>query len=459
MTYAQGLTLGLVQGITEFLPVSSSGHLILVPHVFGWPDQGLAVDAALHLGTLAALLAYFRRELVALVTGAIARRVALLVLVATIPGGGAGLLLGKLVEARLRVPLLIAASTGVWALVMWLADRRARGRAVPSGEPLERVTWGQAVSVGVAQALALIPGTSRSGITITAGLFGGLDRATAARLSFMLGIPITAAAGLWKALHLARGDLPPGDTGPVAVALLASFASGWFAVWFLVGYLKRRSLTLFVVYRLALMLAIVALAPPAAHAQHPPAARQPPDALDCPIQRTLDMDFRGDGRRHIVELRRCTGDNARSEAMLVREMPVGVTVLRFDNFDDPDAKFLEAAEALLFPDGGGRPELLVIWRLYGTGGFIEWCLLGWDRGALRCRQVDDVDTPAGRLLAADEDFCCKGWNVLLLDGRLLLERPVYRKGDPSCCPTRGNLFVQLDARDGRLAVDRVWRQR
>ena len=458
MTYAQGLTLGLVQGLTEFLPVSSSGHLILVPVVFGWPDQGLAVDAALHLGTLGALLAYFRRELVGLVTGALARRVALLVGVATIPGGVAGLLLGKLVETRLRAPILIAASTGVWALVMWLADRRARGRAVPSGEPLERVTWGQAVSVGVAQAVALIPGTSRSGITITAGLFGGLDRATAARLSFLLGIPITAAAGLWKAMHLARGGLPPGDTGPVAVALLASFASGWLAVWFLVGYLKRRSLTPFVAYRLALMLAIVALAPPAAHAQRPPAAR-PPDALDCPINRRLELDFRGDARPHVVELRRCAGENGRYEVVLVTEMPVGVTALRFDNFDDPDAKFLERVEPLLLPDVGGRPELLVIWRLSGTGGFVEWCLLGWNGTALRCREIDDVDTPAARLLAADEHFCCKGWNVFLSDGRLLLERPVYRKGDPNCCPTRGNLFAQLDARGGRLALDRVWRER
>ncbi len=456
MTYAQGVTLGLVQGVTEFLPVSSSGHLILVPYVFGWPDQGLAVDAALHLGTLAALLAYFRRELTGLVTGALSRRVALLVLAATIPGGVAGLAFGRLVETRLRAPLLIAASTGVWALVMWLADRRARGRPTEAGEPLERVTWGQAIGVGIAQALALIPGTSRSGITITAGLFGGLDRATAARLSFLLGIPITGGAGLVKALHLARGGLPPGDGGPVAVALLASFASGWLAVWFLVGYLRRRSLTPFVVYRLALMLAIVALAPPApAQAQ----SQRPPEALDCPVSRKLDMDFRGDGRFHIVELRRCTGESPRFEVMLVNEAAAGATVVRFDNFDDPGAKFLERVEPMVLPDGGGRPELLVVWRFHGTGGFIEWCMLRWSAGALRCREVDDLDAPAGRLLAADEDFCCKGWSLLLSDGRLLLQRPVFRKGDPNCCPTRGNLFAQLDAHDGRLAIDRVWRQR
>src|SRR2546422_853512 len=167
VTYLQGVVLGVVQGLTEFLPVSSSGHLILVPIVFGWPDQGLAFDAVMHLGTLAALLAYFRRELV-----------------------------------------------------------------------------------------ALIPGTSRSGITITAGLLTGVDRATAARFAFLLGIPITAGAGSLKALQLAKAGLPPGELGPLLVALLTAFLAGWCAVWFLVSYLRTRSLTPFVIYRVLLALAI-----------------------------------------------------------------------------------------------------------------------------------------------------------------------------------------------------------
>src|SRR5919204_852882 len=162
MTYTQALVLGIVQGVTEFLPVSSSGHLILVPRVFGWPDQGLAFDAAMHLGTLAALLAYFRVELVGLATGALSRRLGLLLIVATIPGGFAGLLFDKVIEAHLRSPLVVAVSTGFWALVMLIADRLAAAPRPDPRDPLERVTAGQAIGVGCAQALALIPGTSRS---------------------------------------------------------------------------------------------------------------------------------------------------------------------------------------------------------------------------------------------------------------------------------------------------------
>jgi undecaprenyl-diphosphatase len=259
VSYTQGLVLGVVQGLTEFLPVTSSGHLILVPHVFGWPDQGLAYDAALHLGTLAALLAYFRVELLGLLSGAISRRLGVLVVLATVPGGLAGLLFGEYIETHVRWPLLIALSTALWAIVMWLADRRAVVGRDAAGEPLERVSWSQGLGVGCAQALALIPGTSRSGITITAGLLGGLDRATAARFSFLLGIPITAAAGALKLVQLLRAGLAPAEGGPLAVAVMASFASGWFAVWFLVTYLKRRSLVPFVVYRLILAAVIVAV--------------------------------------------------------------------------------------------------------------------------------------------------------------------------------------------------------
>jgi undecaprenyl-diphosphatase len=267
VSYVQAIVLGLVQGLTEFLPVSSSGHLILVPRVFGWPDQGLAVDAALHLGTLAALLAYFRGEVIGLLAGTVSRRLGVLIVAATIPAGLAALVFGRDIEANLRWPLLIAFTTAFWGIVMLIADRRAAEpqRAVSSragavaADPLERINWVQGLAVGFAQALALIPGTSRSGITITTGLFAGLDRATAARYSFLLGIPITAAAGLKKTLDLARGGLPAGEGGPLAIAILVSFLSGWFAVWFLVNYLKRRSLVPFVVYRLALAALIVAV--------------------------------------------------------------------------------------------------------------------------------------------------------------------------------------------------------
>ncbi len=259
MDYTQAIVLGSVQGLTEFLPVSSSGHLILVPRVFGWPDQGLAVDAAVHLGTLGALVAYFRRELIGLVTGALSRRLAFALALATVPAGLAGLLFDRLIETHLRSPLVVAAATALWALVMEVADRRAAA-PLPDAEPLERVGARRALTIGCAQALALIPGTSRSGITITAGLFGGLDRATAARFAFLLGIPITGAAGLVKMLHLVRVGLPAGETGPLAAAVLAAFMSGWVAVWFLVTYLRRRSLRPFVIYRLVLAVIILALA-------------------------------------------------------------------------------------------------------------------------------------------------------------------------------------------------------
>jgi undecaprenyl-diphosphatase len=260
ITWAQAAVLGVVQGLTEFLPVSSSGHLILVPHLFGWPDQGLAFDAAIHLGTIAALGAYFRRELGALVADARSRRLGVLLVVASLPAGLAGLLLGAWIEARLRSPFVVAASTALWGLVMLAADRRAPPTPSGAGDALARVSVAQAVFIGCAQALALVPGTSRSGITITAGLLGGLDRPTAARFSFLLAIPITTAAGGLKMLELLRVGLPAAERGPLALAVLAAFVSGWAAISFLVGYLQRRSLAPFVVYRLLLAAAVLAFA-------------------------------------------------------------------------------------------------------------------------------------------------------------------------------------------------------
>jgi undecaprenyl-diphosphatase len=257
VSYLQAVVLGIVQGLTEFLPISSSGHLILVPHVFGWPDQGQAFDAVMHIGTLAALVAYFRAELMNLVTGALSRRVALILLAATVPAGLTGLFFGTLIETTLRSPSLIAATTAFWGIVMWAADRRACPTPAAVREPLEHVGLPRGLAVGCAQALALIPGTSRSGITITAGILGGLDRATAARYSFLLGIPITAAAGGWKLLNVLQAGIPTADGGPLVAGILSAFLSGWLAVWFLVSYLRRRSLTPFVIYRLLLALAIL----------------------------------------------------------------------------------------------------------------------------------------------------------------------------------------------------------
>ena len=259
MTSLHAVVLGLVQGATEFLPVSSSGHLILVPWLFGWPDQGLAFDAATHLGTGLALLVYFAGELWRLASGLLEgrpadRRLAVAIVVGTIPAGIAGVALQHVVERELRSVTVIAVSTLVWALVLWWADRRAARNSV---HDLHEVGIGRAVVIGLAQPLALIPGTSRSGITLTAGLFSGLDRATAARFAFLLGLPITMAAGLLETVSLLRHGVAGIGLDALTIGVGTSFVAGLAAIWFLVQYLQRRTLLVFVVYRIALGLIIL----------------------------------------------------------------------------------------------------------------------------------------------------------------------------------------------------------
>jgi undecaprenyl-diphosphatase len=253
------MSLGLIQGVTEFLPISSSAHLLLVPYLLGWPDQGLAVDAMLHAGTLASLLAYFRRDISRILTERRGRRLAAIVGAATIPGAAIGLVAGEVVAESLRWPVFVALWSSAWAVVMAVADRRAHRWRFSSDDALDRVTWRQGLGIGLAQSLALIPGTSRSGITITAGLASGLDRATAARFAFLLGIPITAGAATAETARLLHVGVSPEAAGPLVAAFGAALISGWVAVWFLVSYLQRRSLIPFVIYRLGLGAAILAV--------------------------------------------------------------------------------------------------------------------------------------------------------------------------------------------------------
>src|SRR5215470_6358483 len=241
MTPFHAVVLGLVQGATEFLPVSSSGHLILVPWLFGWPDQGLAFDAATHLGTGLALLVYFAGDLWRLAGGILEGRpadwrLAMAVVLGSIPAGIAGLALQHVVERELRSVTVIAVSTLVWALVLWWADRRAERNTV---HDMKDVGIGRALIVGLAQPLALIPGTSRSGVTLSAGLFSGLDRATAARFAFLLGLPITLAAGLLESVHLMRHGVTGIGVDALTIGVGTSFAAGLAAIWFLVTYLQR----------------------------------------------------------------------------------------------------------------------------------------------------------------------------------------------------------------------------
>jgi undecaprenyl-diphosphatase len=262
MTPLHAVVLGIVQGATEFLPISSSGHLILVPRLFGWPDQGLAFDAAVHLGTVLALLIYFWGDLSRLAAGIVdgrpaERRLAAAVVLGTVPAGLVGLAFERAIEQRLRSVTVVAVSTIVWALVLWWADRRAARNRVGD---LREVGIARAVAVGLAQPLSLIPGTSRSGITLSAGLFAGLDRPTAARFAFLLGLPITLAAGLLKVPTLLDAT-PGGDgRGVILLGVLTSFAAGIAAIRFLVTFLQRRTLTVFVVYRLVLGALLLALA-------------------------------------------------------------------------------------------------------------------------------------------------------------------------------------------------------
>ena len=249
-------TLALVQGLTEFLPISSSAHLILVPRLSGWPDQGLAFDVAVHVGTLSAVLAYFRHELVQLAHGWFLSlrtrtlnrdaRLAWGVLIGTIPVGLCGLLFKDVVETSLRSAEVIAIATIAFGLLLWWAD--ARGRRLRDEHSL-RLT--DILIVGVAQAIELIPGTSRSGITMTAGLAIGLTRAAAARFSFLLSIPVIVLAGGLEGLDLLEATAPV-PWMAILVGTATSAVSAYLCIHFFLRLIERLGMLPFVIYRLLL---------------------------------------------------------------------------------------------------------------------------------------------------------------------------------------------------------------
>jgi undecaprenyl-diphosphatase len=244
--------LGIVQGLTEFLPISSSGHLAILPRIFHWPDHGLAFDVALHLGTLAAVVVYFWKDIVQLTKGVLyfkdpalvpERRMVGYLLLATIPAGVAGLLLEDIAETTFRSPLLIACVLIGMGLLLGIADYTSRGH-----KTLSDLSWKTALVLGVAQAFALIPGTSRSGVTITMALFIGLNRTNAARFSFLMSLPVIAGAGLLKLDDIL---LAP-DRLAIAVGFLAAAVSGFLAIWVLIKYVQNHRYTPFVIYRFIL---------------------------------------------------------------------------------------------------------------------------------------------------------------------------------------------------------------
>jgi undecaprenyl-diphosphatase len=246
----------VLQGLTEFLPISSSAHLILLPQVDGWADQGLAFDVAVHVGTLAAVVWYFRGQLAAMArdwgASLAARRevgesrLAWAVLLGTVPVGLAGLLLKGMVETTLRDPLVIAWATVVFALLLWWAD--ARGRRVRDERT---IGWKDVLFIGVAQALALIPGVSRSGITMTAALMLGLTRSAAARFSFLLSIPTIVLAGALLVYELAAGEGRV-DWGVLLLGAVASGLAAYACIHVFLRLLERIGMLPFVIYRLVL---------------------------------------------------------------------------------------------------------------------------------------------------------------------------------------------------------------
>jgi undecaprenyl-diphosphatase len=263
----QALIMGLVQGLTEFIPVSSSGHLILVPWAMGWKDpfiDSLAFSVMLHMGTLLALVLYFWRDWLTLIPAGLAsirdrsladdpdRKMAWLLVVATIPAVLVGPLLNDTIESWVREPARVAAMLCVGAAILWLAERW--GSKV---REIESMTFGGALAIGVAQVLALVPGVSRSGISISAGLFEGLNREAAARFSFLMATPVVAGAGLWEARKLLTGEagVHP-ETRLIVIGFIAAATSGVLAIHFMLEFLRRQPVTLFVVYRVLAAIAV-----------------------------------------------------------------------------------------------------------------------------------------------------------------------------------------------------------
>jgi undecaprenyl-diphosphatase len=273
MPILHAIVLGIVQGLSEFLPISSSGHLVLVPWLFGWndledPGVSKAFDVALHIGTLAAVIGYFRVDLVryvrdglrAVTNPALRRtpdgRLPWLLVVSAVPAAAVGAVFEKAIEERLGTIALISVSLIVFGGVLWWADR-LRGR-----RGLEDFGLRDALVVGGAQVLALNPGTSRSGITISAARVAGFDRDAAARISFLMSLPVTSGAVVFKVGKLVADGIPDGLLAPMLAGIVAAGVSGWVAVWGTIRLVRTRSFAPFVAYRVvvgAVFLVLVAV--------------------------------------------------------------------------------------------------------------------------------------------------------------------------------------------------------
>lgn len=268
MPITHAIVLGLVQGLSEFLPISSSGHLLLVPWLFNWHDFDNAAiekafDVALHLGTLVAVVGYFWRDLVTYVReGArtLVRRerpttpegrLAWLLVLSSLPAAAVGAFFEKTIDDRLGKPWIIAVSLIVFGLLLGITDRQVGRRG------LAEYGTADALKIGAAQVLSLNPGTSRSGITITAARLQGFTRDSAARASFLMAIPVTSGAVVYKLARLAKDGVPPGLGVPMAVGIVTAAVAGWAAVWGTLLLIRTRTFSSFVVYRCALGVAVL----------------------------------------------------------------------------------------------------------------------------------------------------------------------------------------------------------
>lgn len=261
MTFFQALVLSLIQGITEFLPISSSGHLILIPKFLGWPDQGLAFDAIVHLGTAAAVIIYYRQIILDLVKGVVKKdpssiKLTSWILISMIPATILGLTIKDFLEAGGRNVALVAFSLFAWGAMLIIAERYAMKHE--SKKDLKQIGGRNAFLIGCAQALALIPGTSRSGITLTASYFLNISRQDAVAFSFLMGVPVILGAGGLSFLDL-LGSGEPIAYMPLMVALLGSFLSGLVAIHILRLVVSKKGLYYFGIYRIVLALILLKL--------------------------------------------------------------------------------------------------------------------------------------------------------------------------------------------------------
>jgi len=262
MDFFSSVILGIVQGITEFLPVSSSGHLILLPKLADWRDQGLTFDVLLHGATLLALLIVFRNDLLKIIRGFFSKNkkeriFGWLLIIGTIPAVCAGFFGADFFES-IRGVRVVAFSLIFWGVIMWIVDywRSKRGILIKKSE---KMRWYHALGIGVAQAIALIPGTSRSGITLTAGMAVGMNRKEAVRFSFLLGIPVFFGATLLKVIEVTQGGFEEVSFIFLIIGFVVAFLSGILAIKFLLKFVASHNLTVFVIYRIVLGVLILFL--------------------------------------------------------------------------------------------------------------------------------------------------------------------------------------------------------